>query len=301
MPAPVALGGLAVAALIEVLALFLILALMWLYHASLDKLLRALASHLTLHIKLPGYNHHFDFGKPFVEAANAMQDWLAAERDGLTIELGMTWHAMQACWTATAQAVHELATEVAGALDHIHGVTIPKWAKWAAAAAFPPWLIAKLVRAILPHIHLHGQKIVQVIEHNVVTHTVTRVMRAAVGGAVAFPPWVIRLPHRLRDLERDSARLGKRLRKVEGIFAAGVAAAVIANALGIATKCIRRGNVGKAARSICGFDPSLIESLLADGVAIIGAISVVEFAETMLALEDDAVKVLQAGIREFPG
>jgi hypothetical protein len=94
----------------------------------------------------------------------------------------------------------------------------------------------------------------------------------------------------------------KRLARLELLLGAAGAAALVARALGgVTANCVRKGNIGKVARRICGLDSNLLDLLLIEATVIVGAISVVEFAEGMLAIEDEAVKILGAGIREFPG
>jgi hypothetical protein len=129
-------------------------------------------------------------------------------------------------------------------------------------------------------------------------------VRAAVTGAVAVAgalthpgsiPWENPFSEWIKHNK-------KRLSRVELLLGVTGAAALVARALGVTSaNCVRKGNLGKVARRICGLDSSLVDLLLLEATVIVGAISVVEFAEGMLAIEDEAVKILGAGIREFPG
>lgn len=284
-------------------AFFLLVAAMFLrgglagYNYSFGSIFRWMHNHLRL--PLPAGLGHIDFGAPFGYIDKAIVGALQAGIKDCEKYLAYTWHAAEKMLRYTTQMVDWLARETEASFHWLEAIKLPKWAKWAIADAFPPALLYKLIAQALPHVLPHIERGTKVIYHTLPVKTIT-IIRKAAGAALPLPPWVIRLPHRLGRLERDATHISRRLRKVEGIFAAGVFAAVLANALGVATKCIRRGNVGKAARSICGFDPSLLESLLADGLAIVGVLSVVEFANELRAIEGEALKILGAGIREWP-
>ena len=88
--------------------------------------------------------------------------------------------------------------------------------------------------------------------------------------------------------------------KLEALLGAAGFAAVLANALGITTRCVRSGNVGKAVRRLCGMDASLLEDLLAGVLLIEGVVSVVAFTEALQEIETEAVNVLGGLIKEWP-
>jgi len=117
---------------------------------------------------------------------------------------------------------------------------------------------------------------------------------AAVAGGIAIP-WI-----EVPKLRRGEIAIRKRLAKVEKLLGVSALAVVMARVLQVSTRCLRDGNLGRGARQACSTDSSLWESLLGDLLAIVGVISVVEFAEGLLAIEDEAVSILAAGIREFP-
>jgi hypothetical protein len=92
-----------------------------------------------------------------------------------------------------------------------------------------------------------------------------------------------------------------RLRRLEKLVAVGGIAAILSQILGVSTRCLRGGgNVGKAARRICGLDTSLFNSFLLDLVAILSVVSVVEFANDLRAVEDEALAVMGRLVREWP-
>jgi hypothetical protein len=59
-------------------------------------------------------------------------------------------------------------------------------------------------------------------------------------------------------------------------------------------------NSTNALKAVCGLETSLLDSLLLDATAIIGAVSVVEFAEALLEVEDEALGVFRGLIKELP-
>lgn len=229
----------------------------------------------------------------------AVQDYLKAWRRGAELEIALSIHLLKLVWQAQAEAADWIATETAKTFDHLIHVRVPKVVKYAVPLTLTPYLIRRIVAAVLPHIKTGTVRVVHYVEHTV-EHTATTVVRKAVGGAVAFPPWVMHLPRRVKSLEGDATRLSHRVRKLEGLLAASVAAGVLANVLGVATRCLRKGNLGRAARQVCGLDESFFNSLLGDLIAITSVLSVVEFATEMRAIEDEALKIIAAGVREWP-
>lgn len=266
---------------------------------TLGYLLQWLAARTNIRIRVKHIGFTIPLGNVFKAAdawvVDAIQNWLV----GAEIEMSWALHGLDQLWDATSRAIEFLARETTATFDWLIHVRLPKWLKYAITAAFPlPWLL-RLIRDELhkafPHIRTEVRTVIRTVKTTVV-HDVRKIVHTG----VAFPPWVIRLPHRLRDLEARESRLAKRLGRVEGLFAAGVLAAALANVLGVTTKCLRSGNVGKVARRICGMDANLLQSLLLDSLAIASVVSVVEFAEDLRAIEDEAVAVLGAMIREWP-
>lgn len=117
---------------------------------------------------------------------------------------------------------------------------------------------------------------------------------AAVAGGIA-EPWI--WTPRLRRTER---KLTGQITKLWPLLGVAGAVGLLARAFRLSKTCVADGNLGRAARQWCASDSSLIESLLGDLIAIASVISVVEFAKELQAIEGDAVKILAAGIREFP-
>jgi hypothetical protein len=167
-------------------------------------------------------------------------------------------------------------------------------------AAFPPALLARLIKAhALPAIRQAGRVIVHEVTHTV-TRTVTRIV-GATAGALALPGYVIHLPGRVGRLERDWSGLKARLRRLEHAAGATGAVALFVAALSrLGLHWLRCRNVSKVGRAVCGTDTGLLTSLLGDALLIASAVSVVEFARELLAIEDEALVIAHRIIREFP-
>ena len=93
----------------------------------------------------------------------------------------------------------------------------------------------------------------------------------------------------------------KRIRALEHKLAKPVAVAAVVAALArLGLGWIRCNKVRKVGRSLCGFDDSLLDSWLLDAVAIFSLISVVEFANELRAVEDEALGIMGRLVREWP-
>ena len=281
-------------ALLDLLALCVILALLWTYKSTLGAVIEFLVKHTTIHTPVGSFSLLF----PLELANNNIIAGMSTVALGLEIAGGRFFRALGVIVGWMVNLALFSATTLEHAVSWLVHVYIPGRASWAASVLFPPALIAKLIRSAIAKELPHFARVAVTKSYTVITHRVVKIVHAvAHPGTIALPG----ITKDLRWLRNREASLSKRLHKVEGLFAAGVLAAVLAQVFGVATKCLRSGNTGRAVRRICGMDASLFESLLLDTVAILGVISVVEFAEAMLEVEDVAVGVLRAGIREFPG
>ena len=286
-------------------ALFLIMAAVFLrgalagYSYSFGALFEWFRRHLNFHVSYGFGSIRIPLGDLFGAIDKAIVGALQAGIADCEKYLSYTWYAAEKLLRYTAESIDWLARETEQTFDWMLHVKLPTWAKALALPVTWPVLVARMIAQALSHVRPEIVRAYHTVTHTV-AHETVKVVRVVAGGAIALPKWVIHLPGRVTGLERDWTRLNRRVRRVEGLFAAGVAAAVIANALGIATKCLRSGNVGKTARRVCGMDTSLLDSLLVDALAIVGAISVVEFADALRGIEDEAVKILGAGIKEWP-
>lgn len=93
----------------------------------------------------------------------------------------------------------------------------------------------------------------------------------------------------------------KRLRALEKKLAVPVGLGLVAAALSrLGLGWLRCNRVRQAGKAICGMDESLLQKLLLDGLAIFGLVSIVEFAEGLQAVEEEAVGIFGSLIREWP-
>ncbi len=218
-----------------------------------------------------------DFVKHFIETAlNAPLDLIVFARWLLERELPRLIHALP---TSVSQLVHDLAK----ALHHITA-EIPRLERYAkgAAIAAATGILAPFVAA-LPALGW-------------LRHHLTAIVRAAAHAGGAVLPWAD-LPDIKKWLHANRAKITR----LEGLLGIAGAAALVARALGgVSAKCVRNGNIGRVARRLCGLDTSLIDTLLLDMAAILSVVSVVEFANELRAIEDEALKVAGTLIKEWP-
>jgi hypothetical protein len=93
----------------------------------------------------------------------------------------------------------------------------------------------------------------------------------------------------------------KRIRALEKRLAVPLGIAAVVAALGrLGLGWVRCNKVRRLGRSVCGMDDSLLEKLLLDALAILSIVSVVEFTEGLVAIEEEAVGIMGALVREWP-
>lgn len=304
-----------IVALAALLAALVCYGLLFGYTYTLGFLLDKLAAILSFRV----LGHTVNLGAPISKLDNAIQGALAAGVSTAQHAAGLFFHwaAVMLTWMVTLAArMAEDTLHLANWLVNIH---LPKYVKAALYALFPPALLYRLIHGqatkTIPqvkHIAKAAAKAATTVVYKPVKVFERRLTKAekviaALAATVAGIAGTLHIPHHIatpadvwRGLTRRTARLERRLHRVEGLFAAGVLAAAIANVLGITARCLRKGNVGKAARSVCGMDASLLEDLLLGTVGIVGGLSIVEFATELRAVEDEAVGVAAKLIREWP-
>jgi hypothetical protein len=247
---------------------------------SVGYLLQWLATHARIDFSVLHKHVSLDLGGPFRavdrEVVSALQAWA----NGAEIEFGYCLHGLEQVARYTAQAIDYLARETSETFDWLVNVHIPKWVKYAAGAAFPfAWitkLIAGQIAKHLPHLRSEIHTIERTLPGKVVT-IFKYASTAALPGLLGLP----KIHGDITNLWKWRTKAEKRLHKVEGIAAAGVFAGLLANSLGITTRCVRSGNVGKFARRLCGLDNLIADALLADLAFVAGTISIVEFAKAL--------------------
>lgn len=118
----------------------------------------------------------------------------------------------------------------------------------------------------------------------------------ATAGAISRPlPWIDK---RAAGAEAAAQSALNQLRGVRGLLAGGVLGALILRALtraGVGN--IRCGNLRRFERNVCGMDPALLDSLLADSLLIFGGISLVEFAKECQAVTEEVAGLIHRFVR----
>lgn len=136
--------------------------------------------------------------------------------------------------------------------------------------------------------------------------TVTRVVgarTAALAGELGHViEWDIpRLRARDRELARQIGAAAKWIRahgRTIGETAAVGAVAVALSRLG--ASWVRCRNWNRYGRAMCATDSALADALAAELLLILGVVSVVEFAQAMRLVEDEAVAIMGRLVREWP-
>jgi len=100
-----------------------------------------------------------------------------------------------------------------------------------------------------------------------------------------------------RDLAHAEKRVGRlagRLSRVEKLLGLAAFAGLLVRALErLGLKWLRCGNVNKVGKQLCGMNPSLLESLLADALLIGGTLSLVALAEEMQGVVGESAGLIQ--------
>lgn len=101
------------------------------------------------------------------------------------------------------------------------------------------------------------------------------------------------------DLRDALNRLRKRVARIDtkglGYIGAGVFVATLAR---FGLNWIRCDRVKQLGRGSCRLDASLIDTVLEDGMVIVGSISIVSMARELLAIEDEVASVILRNVRE---
>jgi hypothetical protein len=112
----------------------------------------------------------------------------------------------------------------------------------------------------------------------------------------AVLPRVIHLPH-----VPTFPNIWKRIRALEKRLAVPLGIAAVIAAIGrLGIGWIRCNKVRRLGRAVCGMDDRLLENFLLDATAIFSVLSVVEFANEMRTIEDEAVSIMGRLVREWP-
>lgn len=231
-------------------------------------------------------------------AENAISGALGSAAAGLEGQIGRFFHALareveaigEALWLI-AQALGHLATVGVDHvfLGHVYDLIRALQRRLASLAA----TIAHLPAAVIPKVGDVARPVTRYVVKRV------EVVSASVAHAIAVD--IPNLWRRERVLTDELARLwrwarahGKTLGEIAGVGAVAVALA----RLGFRWLTCR--NVGRVGRQVCATDADILDQLLLDGLAIFGALSVVEFARVMRDVEGAAVDLIGGMVREWP-
>lgn len=181
--------------------------------------------------------------------------------------LSIAFHGIGRAFGYPAQQLAGLAQDVAHTLAQLRRVVIP-----AMIAAHVAWIPRRLAALAAEVAHLpHSITSTSV---RVVTKTVTHVERIVVHKAVS-----VTLP-RLGRIEREANDAWKAVTRLGKVTLPGVLVAPVVFALGrTGLGWLRCSKVKRYGKQVCGMDESLLDSLVADTLLIVGTISLVEFAE----------------------
>ena len=170
------------------------------------------------------------------------------------------------------QVIHQVVTRVVRVERTV--VKLPKLSKAAARAL--------VSAAVATYIHPFLSDLRWLQRH---FHALTAVLPRA------LPiPTVPAIPH-----------LRARIKRLERLVAVGVGVGLVARALArLRVGWIRCNKVGRLGRAVCGMDDSLLDALLLDALAIFSVVSVVEFANGLRAVEDEALAIMGKLVREWP-
>lgn len=303
MPPAIAYGG----AFIFLVAAFVVSwGLLTVYRLSLRPILLGIASLFFFSVGGLGVS----LGRPLAVVGNAIKsaadtiDRALAEAV-IASESGIVW-----LWHALAKQAEWLG----GLLGDLAETIEAKFRVW--YLNFPPlaaiWLAVKGAQqlpALWKAVHSSGAHVTRVSEFvykqgaqvtNVTKNYVTQTAAAAAvstTGAVAAPfPWA---KGRFGDLEGELSALRSRIGRLEKPLVGAAVVAVVGAALArLGLRWARCSNVGKVGKQVCGMNPTLLESLLADALLVVGAISVVEFAKELQAIEAATVAAMRGFVRE---
>lgn len=230
-------------------------------------------------------------------------------------------------------AFHATATQAESLGHEIMGQAIGFWhlAQWTANIA---WVAGRghalgefsAARLKADENHLKALERASVVQGKAISHSdtgpvggaithKTKPVRASVGhiGALDLPG--IRARNRVRDetvpqsieglrsrvaeAERGIDSLWDKVKGLDKVTVGALAGAMVATALGkLGAGWIRCSKVSRLGRRVCGVDEGLLENLLAGTLAVVGTISIVDFARELQAIVNVETKAIRFVIRE---
>jgi hypothetical protein len=210
---------------------------------------------------------------------------------------------MAARWHAFASLVSQLAADTRAAAIFDYQIARRYATLWGNAAVAAIVARAHAVsHAVGARVHAVTQVVTR-IEKVITTKAdvyVVRKVRAIAAQIAHTVEWDIPLLRRRERALTDSVgRLWHRVKSRERALGLGAVTALFVAAIGrLGLGWIRCRNVGRVGRNVCGMNPGLLESLLADSLLIVGAISIVELARELQRITPDVVDGVRFAIRE---
>lgn len=256
-----------------------------------------------------------------LRAMQATSNFFGRAADGVAGEMSKAWNTLAAIITSAARSLYELALTVERLV--YHATDWRNIAKWVIRTdpfvnvfrAFDAAI--KAIRHPVTNINKYlvnpvasplGAAVRVVVRIDKIalsrfskwTRAQLRALEAQIAHAgAAVLPW----PGTISGEAWERIRgLGRRVAKIERgalpYLAAGVFVATLAR---FGLGWLRCRNVKKVGRSVCGTHPDLLDAILAETTVIFGAISLVQLARELSAIEPAIATAIAAGIRETKG
>jgi hypothetical protein len=277
-------------ALGNLLALIILIGILWAYRYTLGAVLLA-ASGLLGTIRLPGF---LGGGRVLGFAADEI---LKADHS-IRNTLGTAITFYQDAWNHSvsyfAYAVHwwgkELAAlshDTAQAVEGLHVTSVTNvYRKVNTGLAARVGALAAAVAALKHAGITRVEKIT-----NTVTHKVTVIERAVAVPDIGAIPRAIPT---IKELERAGEAALERAKALARRFGpAALLATVVTAVARLGFGWVRCSKVGRTGKQLCGMNESLLESLLADTLLVVGTLSLVEFSREMIAVTEEATPLVR--------
>lgn len=225
---------------------------------------------------------------PLHSIEQKLTDELGAAVAGLDHRMALAWYKLASLAEKIGHEIMANAATLANVAAFIAG--LPGYDQWRAfilkVKALAAWTekqavgaahtIANAVTAQLARLEHWTRSQVTALRHSI---------------AVTIPNSIAGLRKRTRVLEREAERDWNLLKKHERLLGIGALTGVVAVVLSrLGLSWARCTNVSRVGKNVCGMNPSLLESLLADTLLIAGTLSIVEFAEEMQGVTEAAVR-----------
>jgi len=281
-PAPAAAAGLIyAAAFVVILGTWVCAGMLKAYATTLGHFIRWLAAEIDVTI----FHAH-----PLRGISRGLLAIDTAIRNGFAagVEAGdqaSAWLLGQAhiVWRWTAKEIADLSRDVWVALQRTTVQTIPQSIRRAEAATLARLRgIDHTVGRIEAQAHALERRLLNGIDR--VTTIATRTIPHEIAGVRS----------RVGQLERRARTAEGRLSRVEKALGIAALTAVVSTVLSrLGLRWLRCSNVTRTGKALCCVDPSLLESVLADALLIVGTLSLVEFTKEMQTVTGDAAGLVQ--------